>query len=78
MINKNMILVWTLFLFTMGCASFPNNYYQTVKIIKGSYSGYYGRIIGDCPGFEKYKVRLISRQEPIVCVRIWNMEKIEK
>lgn len=65
---------YIIFLFFLtGCASLPSSYYQYVKIVNGPYSGRYGQIVGDCSGFENYKVKLSNKH---VCVRIWNLEKV--
>jgi hypothetical protein len=51
----------------------PTQYGQQVKVLKGKYEGYYGRLIGDCSGFELYNV-FIPREKINICIRSWNLE----
>ena len=57
-----------------GCANMPTQYGDLVKIKAGLYTGYYGRLIGDCSGFENYMVLLDTNKK--ICIRSWNIEKI--
>ncbi len=56
-----------------GCANMPTNYGDIVTITDGPYRGMTGKLIGDCSGFENYRVKLLERDKT-VCVRSWNME----
>jgi hypothetical protein len=59
----------------MGCATnMPTAYGQYVEITDGLYKGERGRLIGDCSGFELYKVNL--NKGPNVCIRSWNLERL--
>ncbi len=67
------------FMFLTGCASIhgtavPTGYGQYVKILKGTYEGNTGKLIGDCSGFENYMIELGSGRR--TCVKIWNMEAL--
>ena len=69
---KNSIFVFIIFIF--GCANMPTGYNQLVDITSGIYKGERGRLIGDCSGFELYKIRLYSNRN--VCIRSWNLERV--
>lgn len=53
----------------------PTDYGQLANIIAGPYKGYRGTLIGDCLGFENYRV-YIPMLKKNVCVKSWNMERI--
>lgn len=61
-------------LLLVGCTTTPNSYGQYVEITSGPYCGERGKLIGDCSGFEKYRVKLNDNRN--VCVHSWQMEKI--
>jgi hypothetical protein len=68
-------LVLLIFISLTGCATNgPTAYNDHVEITKGPYKGERGQLIGDCSGFEYYKVRLNSGK--LICERSWNMTKI--
>ena len=52
----------------------PTRYHQAVRITSGVYKGEIGRLIGDCSGFENYKVKLFNNN--IICIRVWDLEDI--
>lgn len=62
--------------FLVGCiTTLPTNYNQIVEIKSGPYKGKLGRLIGDCPGFETYKVRMYNNVK--LCFKVWELEKFE-
>jgi len=68
-------LVLLIFVSLTGCATnAPTAYNDYVEINKGIYKGQRGQLIGDCSGFEMYKVRLNSGKR--ICERSWNMTKV--
>lgn len=85
MLNEKTILIirvitWGLIVFMlssalMGCANMPTAYGQIIEVTGGLYKGERGRLIGDCSGFENYKVDLYTKHG-IICVRSWNMQKL--
>jgi hypothetical protein len=72
------VLTWFFILLMLtyaltGCATtMPTAYGQYVEITKGVYKGKRGRLIGDCSGFELYKVDIGYN----VCIRSWNLERL--
>ena len=71
------LTVWILIvLFLTSCATnMPNEYNRPVEITKGPYKGQTGILIGDCPGFENYLVKLVS--DKFICIKPWNMKKVD-
>lgn len=66
------ILITSLFL--TGCTNMPTRYGDSVIIKSGPYKGQIGRLVGDCSGFEKYKVRIKWSKD--VCIKVWDLEVI--
>lgn len=64
-------IILILIIFISGCVNMPTRYGDSVIIKSGPYKGYIGRLVGDCSGFEKYKVRV---KEKYICLRAWEME----
>lgn len=66
-------LILAIIIFISGCTNMPTRYGDTVIIKSGIYKNHIGKLVGDCSGFENYKVRV---KERYICLRAWDMEVI--
>lgn len=70
------ILMICIILFLSACATtMPTRYGEAVYITDGVYKNERGTLIGDCPGFERYMVRILRNNKKL-CVPVWNLEKV--
>jgi uncharacterized protein YgiM (DUF1202 family) len=68
------VTFFTACLFLSACATnMPTDYGNYVEITSGPYKGERGQLVGDCSGFEYYRVRLNNGRH--VCERSWNMTR---
>lgn len=68
------IMLLLVLLFITSCINAPTHYFEQVRILSGPHVGQVGILIGDCPGIEHYKVKVLAGD--LICVNIFNMEAI--
>ena len=65
------MIVVIVVLASLGCAGLPTYYGQAIVVTRGEYINQRGKLLGDCSGFENYKVKLTYYNT--VCIHSWDM-----